>query len=66
MRMLVVTWNLKGRSCNKEVLREMLRVDSIKYHLYSIGTEECQRSIGKSFFIQNKVKFENNIKYNFS
>jgi hypothetical protein len=51
-----VTWNLYGKSATDEDIQALL--PEKKYDMYVIGSEECMRSILKSFFFSDKSHWE--------
>jgi hypothetical protein len=51
-----------GNAPNKKVVENLLERNS-KYLIYAIGTQECMRSIFKSFFISDKKEWINFIGY---
>jgi hypothetical protein len=51
-----VTWNLGGKAASREHIAAIL--PEKKYDIYAIGSEECMRSIFKSFFYSNKSNWE--------
>jgi hypothetical protein len=51
-----VTWNLFGKSASYEEISSLL--PEKKYDIYAIGSEECMRSIFKSFFYSDKTHWE--------
>lgn len=54
----VVTWNLQAKpTVGAAELRKQL-LPPHKYHLYMIGSEECENSIAKSVIIQSKKNWE--------
>jgi hypothetical protein len=57
-----VTWNLYGKSATPCDIQLLLPKDK-KYHIYAIGSEECMRSIFKSFFYSDKSDWEKMITY---
>jgi hypothetical protein len=48
-----LTFNLNGKIATYEDIAKLLKKDK-KYHIYAIGSEECMRSIFKSFFLSDK------------
>jgi hypothetical protein len=57
LNIYTVTWNLNGKLATQQEIRRLLPKDK-KYHIYAIGSEECMRSIFKSFFISDKTEWE--------
>jgi hypothetical protein len=57
LNIYTVTWNLNGKLATEQEIRALLPKDK-KYHIYAIGSEECMRSIFKSFFISDKTEWE--------
>jgi hypothetical protein len=51
-----VTWNLYGKSATPNDIKALLPEQ--KYDMYVIGSEECMRSIFKSFFFSDKSHWE--------
>jgi hypothetical protein len=51
-----VTWNLYGKTATKDDIKALL--PEKKYDIYAIGSEECMRSIFKSFFYSDKTHWE--------
>lgn len=57
IKALVITWNLKG-GCPSGDLQDLVRTSTIKHNLIVVGTQECCRSIAKSFFYESKKRWE--------
>jgi hypothetical protein len=51
-----VTWNLFGKTASSADIKALL--PEKKYDMYVIGSEECMRSIFKSFFYSDKSHWE--------
>ena len=56
VRLLAVTWNLHGKAPSGLDLGALL--PRSRYHLYAVGTEECERSIEKSVVFTKKKRWE--------
>ena len=52
-----VTWNQNDKIATREEIAKIVP-NNVKYHIYAIGSEECMRSIFKSFFISDKSEWE--------
>jgi hypothetical protein len=59
LSIFTVTWNLNGKSASPKEINALL--PEKKYDIYAIGSEECMRSIFKSFFFSDKKHWENMI-----
>lgn len=55
LRILSITWNMNAKKPPKDLF-QLLRPD-IKHDIISVGTEECLKSIFKSAFGANKIKW---------
>eukprot|EP00936_MAST-01D_sp_MAST-1D-sp1_P002038 g2038.t1 len=55
VRVLAVTWNLHGQPPPEDLTTLLPRG---KFHIYAIGTEECERSIAVSLIFQRKKAWE--------
>lgn len=53
LRIYILTWNLKGKKPDEELLKQILPLDK-NIDIFVIGTQECMRSILASFFYSNK------------
>ena len=61
-----LTWNMHGQSPNNEELNELLYNHKEKnFDIFVIGSQECLRSIFKSFFYSDKSIWENHLKIYF-
>jgi len=59
IRVLSVTWNLHAKDGPIDMKSLFPRS---RYHIYAVGTEECQRSIAKSVVFTKKKQWENKLK----
>eukprot|EP00937_MAST-01D_sp_MAST-1D-sp2_P000069 g69.t1 len=55
VRVLAVTWNLHGQAPPEDLTTLLPRR---KFHIYVVGTEECERSIAVSVIFQRKKAWE--------
>jgi hypothetical protein len=64
LKIYTVTWNQNGKIATMDEIKKIVQ-NNKKYHIYAIGSEECMRSIFKSFFITDKTEWESMIMYRF-
>ncbi len=62
LKIYTVTWNLYGKKSDIHSIEKLIPKDK-NYDIYAIGTEECMRSIFKSFFYSNKSEWEDMLMY---
>lgn len=55
LRVLTATWNMGGKQGPDE-LTTLLPRDA--YHIYAVGSEECERSIAQSMVFTSKARWE--------
>lgn len=61
LKVLAVTWNLKG-GCPQQDISSLFSTKTVLHHLIVVSTQECQRSIPMSFFVQSKEKWEQQLR----
>ena len=57
LKICCLTWNMHGLLPNDKQIQELLNPHK-NYDIYAIGSEECLRSIFKSFFLCDKTEWE--------
>ena len=61
LKLCCLTWNMHGLIPNDEQVQNLLNPHK-NYDIYAIGSEECLRSIFKSFFFSDKSEWETKLK----
>ena len=61
LKLCCLTWNMHGLIPNDEQVQNLLNLHK-NYDIYAIGSEECLRSIFKSFFFSDKSEWETKLK----
>ena len=60
LKICCITWNMHGEDPTLATVEDLLTPHQ-SFDIYAIGSEECMRSIFKSFFISDKSEWENKI-----
>jgi len=59
LRTKIITWNMDGHMPVDEDVDDLRRfLEPEVHHIYAIGTQNCERSAFASFFVQQKIEWE--------
>ena len=63
LKIYAVTWNLYGKKSDIKSIEKLIPKEK-NFDIFAIGSEECMRSIFRSFFYSNKSEWEEMLMYN--